>query len=103
MVVVTFRNRMAPGVDEQEYGQRVGKLFEIVAAMPGFLGIRSYASEDGERISVIEFASQEALAAWRDQPDHRIAQELGKQKYYAEYHLQICELVRESHKEPIPG
>jgi heme-degrading monooxygenase HmoA len=98
MVVVTFRNRFAPGIDLDEYGQRVGKLFEIVAAMPGFLGIRSYASEDGERISVIEFASQEALAAWRGQPDHRIAQELGKQKYYAEYRLQVCEVVRESHK-----
>ena len=98
MVVVTFRNRFAPGIDLDEYGQRVGKLFEIVAAMPGFLGIRSYASEDGERISVIEFASQEALAAWRDQPDHRIAQELGKQQYYAEYHLQVCEVVRESHQ-----
>jgi hypothetical protein len=36
MVVVTFRNRFNPGIDEQEYGQRVAKLYEIVAAMPGF-------------------------------------------------------------------
>jgi heme-degrading monooxygenase HmoA len=100
MVVVTFRNRMAPGVDEQEYGQRVGKLFELVAAMPGFRGIRSYASEDGERMSVIEFDSHESLAAWRENAEHAIAQELGKQKYYSEYHLQICELVREAHKQP---
>ena len=100
MVLVTFRNRMAPGVDVQEYGQRVGKLFEIVAAMPGFRGIRSYEAEDGERLSLIEFDSHESLAAWREQAEHRVAQELGKQKYYAEYHLQICELVRESHKEP---
>ena len=100
MVIVTFRNRMAPGVDEQEYGQRVGKLFEIVAALPGFRGIRSYESEDGERLSLIEFDSHESLAAWREHAEHRVAQELGKQKYYSEYHLQICELVRESHKEP---
>jgi heme-degrading monooxygenase HmoA len=101
MVVVTFRNRFNPGIDEQEYGQRVAKLFEIVAAMPGFRGIRSYAAEDGERLSLIEFDSLESLAAWRDQTEHRVAQELGKQKYYSEYHLQICELVRESHKEQI--
>jgi heme-degrading monooxygenase HmoA len=49
MVVVTFRNRCAPASTEQEYGQRAGKLFEIVSAMPGFRGIRSYAAEDGER------------------------------------------------------
>jgi heme-degrading monooxygenase HmoA len=100
MVVVTFRNRFNPGVDQQEYGQRVGKLFEIVSAMPGFRGIRSYAAEDGEQLSLIEFDSLESLAEWRDQPDHREAQQLGKQRYYSEYHLQICELVRESHKEP---
>ena len=98
MVVITFRNRMAPGVDEQEYGQRVAKLFEIVAATPGFRGIRSYEAEDGERLSLIEFDSLESLAAWREHAEHRVAQELGRQKYYAEYHLQICELVRESHK-----
>ena len=99
MVVVTFRNRFAPGVDQEEYGQRVGKLFEIVAAMPGFRGIRSYAAEDGEQLSLIEFDSLESLAAWRDQAEHRIAQELGRRRYYSEYHLQICELVRESYKE----
>ena len=100
MVVITFRNRMAPGVDEQEYGQRVAKLFEIVAAMPGFRGIRSYEAEDGERLSLIEFDSHESLAAWREHAEHRVAQELGKQKYYSEYHLQICDLVRESHQQP---
>jgi heme-degrading monooxygenase HmoA len=99
MVVVTFRNRFNPGIDQQEYGQRVGKLFEIVSAMPGFRGIRSYAAEDGEQLSLIEFDSLESLASWRDQPDHREAQLLGKQRYYSEYHLQICEHVRESHKE----
>jgi heme-degrading monooxygenase HmoA len=99
VVVVTFRNRLAPGIDPQEYGQRVAKLFEIVAAMPGFRSIRSYTADDGERFSLIEFDSHESLAAWRVQTEHRIAQELGKEKYYSEYHLQICDLVRESHKD----
>jgi heme-degrading monooxygenase HmoA len=98
MVVVTFRNRMAPGADAQEYGQRVAKLFEIVSAMPGFQGIRSYESADGERLSLIEFDSHESLETWRENAEHVIAQELGKTRYYSEYHLQICDLVRESHK-----
>ena len=71
MVVVTFRNRFNPGIDEEEYGQRVGKLFEIVSAMPGFRGIRSYAAEDGEQLSLIELDSRESLAAWRDHAEHR--------------------------------
>jgi len=98
MVVVTFRNRLAAGIDEQEYGQRAGKLFAIVSAMPGFRGLRSFTAADGERLSLIEFDSLESLAAWRDHPEHREAQRLGKEQYYAEYHLQICELVREAHR-----
>jgi heme-degrading monooxygenase HmoA len=100
MVVIAFRNRLAPDIDAREYEQRVAKLFEIVAAMPGFRSMRDYASEDGERLSLIEFDSHESLASWREQAEHRIAQELGRQRYYTEYHLQICDLVRESHKHP---
>jgi heme-degrading monooxygenase HmoA len=100
MVVVTFRNRLAPGIDAEEYGQRAEKLLEIVSALPGFRSVREFSSEDGERLSLIEFDSLDSLAAWRDHPEHRVAQELGKQRYYTEYHLQICERVRESHKEP---
>ena len=100
MVVITFRNKLAPDIDAQEYGQRVAKLFEIVTAMPGFRSVREYQGEDGERLSLIEFDSHESLAAWREHAEHRIAQELGKQRYYTEYPLQICDVVRESHKEP---
>ena len=50
MVVITFRNRMAPGADLEEYGQRVAKLFDIVSAIPGFRSVREYAGEDRERV-----------------------------------------------------
>jgi heme-degrading monooxygenase HmoA len=100
LVVITFRNRMAPDADPKEYEQRVGKLFAIVAAMPGFRGIRNYEGEDGEKLSLIEFDSHESLTDWRENAEHLVAQELGRQRYYSEYHLQICDLVRESHKEP---
>jgi len=103
MIVVTFRNRLAPGIDLDEYEQRSAKLYEIVAAMPGFRSIRSFTSDDGERLALIEFASLESLAAWRDHPEHREAQRLGRERYYSEYHVQICEPLRESHREPRKG
>ena len=99
MIVVTFRNRLAPDLDEAEYDQRAAKLFEIVQGLPGFVSFRSYTAEDGERMVLVEFASQESLRAWREHPDHREAQRLGRERYYSEYHLQVCELLRESHQE----
>ncbi len=96
MIVVTFRNRMAPRVDPAEYEARAARLFEIASGLPGFVSMRDYAAPDGERLALVEFESHEALKAWREHPEHREAQRLGRERYYAEYQLQICELVRES-------
>jgi heme-degrading monooxygenase HmoA len=43
------------------------------------------------------FDSMEAVAAWRQHPEHLEAQGKGRRAYYQEYHLQICEVLRESH------
>jgi len=99
MIVVTFRNRLAADLDEAEYGQRAEKLFQIVQGLPGFVSFRAYTAEDGERLVLAEFESHESLRAWREHADHREAQRLGRERYYGEYHLQVCEVVRESHKE----
>ena len=49
--------------------------------MPGFISFRRYTSEDGETLAVTEFASAEALAAWRDHPDHGKAQQRGRNEF----------------------
>jgi heme-degrading monooxygenase HmoA len=100
MIVVTFRNRLAADLDQADYGPRLERMLELVEEIPGFVSFRHYTSEDGERLTLAEFESHESLRAWREHPEHREAQRLGRERYYSEYHLQICELVRESHKEP---
>jgi heme-degrading monooxygenase HmoA len=99
MIVVTFRNRLAPGHDADDYEIRARRMRELVETIPGFVSFRAYAADDGERLALIGFENQEALRAWREHPEHREAQRRGREDYYSEYHLQICELVRESHKE----
>jgi heme-degrading monooxygenase HmoA len=39
---------------------------------------------------VTEFASAEALAAWRDHPDHDEAQQSGHNEFYSEYEIMIA-------------
>ena len=74
----------------------------MAAQQPGFLGVETARGAAGLGITVSYWTSEEAIANWKKNAEHRIAQELGKHQYYAEYHLQICELVRESHKEAKP-
>ena len=85
----------------REYGAHVAKLLEIAQAMPGFVAIKGYAAEDGEQLILVEFETVQDLAAWREHPEHLIAQELGRNKYYADYKVQVCNTVREySFKSP---
>jgi heme-degrading monooxygenase HmoA len=66
---------------------------EIVGEMPGFVGMDYGETEDGE-IVIARFESHEALHAWREQPEHRLAQQLGRERFFAAYRVEVCEVVR---------
>jgi hypothetical protein len=40
---------------------------------------------DGDGLAVVEFESHETAAAWRAHPEHREAQRLGRERWFAEY------------------
>ena len=93
MVQVIFRSRLRPEFNE-EFQELVPKILELARGMPGFVSYKSFIADDGERVSLIEFESLEHVDAWRKQPDHLRAQALGRERYYAEYSLQVGELER---------
>ena len=45
------------------------------------------------QLAVVELASAEALTAWRDHPDHRKAQQRGRNDFYAEYEIINCAVL----------
>jgi heme-degrading monooxygenase HmoA len=94
--LIVFRSRLLPGVDLEQYGARAEAMLELARTMPGFVSSRDYAADDGERLALIEFESREHLAAWRDHPEHRLVQREGQVRWYREYKLSICRVVRES-------
>ena len=93
--VIIFRNRLRPGI-EDEYGATGERMYALGSAMPGFLSSKDFVAEDGERLTIVEFESDETLAAWRNHPEHQRAQASGRERWYAEYHIQICEVLRSS-------
>ena len=96
MIMTIFRSRLRPE-NAAEFQTLANRMLEIAKAMPGFISYTSFVSQDGERCSVIEFDSADHLQAWRDQPEHRRAQQLGRERYYAEYSLYVAEPQRENH------
>jgi heme-degrading monooxygenase HmoA len=102
MVVVVFRSRLKPGI-EKEIEEADARMAELAARMPGYVSYRQYVSADGEGVAVVEFTSHETAAAWRAHPEHREAQRLGRERWFSEYRITVCDVVRDYSFEPGRG
>jgi heme-degrading monooxygenase HmoA len=96
MMVVVFRaRRTAEGVGE-EYRHWFLRMSELACKMPGYVSHKGYVADDGERLTLFEWESEDTLHAWANHPEHIPVKRLGREKFYTEYHLQVCDVVRES-------
>jgi heme-degrading monooxygenase HmoA len=93
MVVVVFKITHRPDLPVAEYEETGTRMVELVSAMPGFLGM-DYAATEGGELLIARFESHEALEAWRNLPEHKAAQELGRERFFAAYRIEVCESVR---------
>ena len=95
MIVTVFRSRLRPELGD-EYAALVDRMSELARTMPGYVSHKDFFADDGERVTIVEFEHEEGLRTWRTNPEHRAAQRLAREKYYTEYHIQVCTLDRES-------
>jgi len=94
MPVVIFRSRLRPEA-AGEFRKLLPRMLDLARSIPGFVSYKAFAADDGERVSIIEFETDEALRAWREHPEHRKAQAAGRDRFYAEYDIKVCEPLRE--------
>ena len=95
MIVVVFRSRLRVG-DASAYLATAARMDALAHAQAGFRSIKTFAADDGERVSIVEFDSIEAVNAWRAHPEHLEAQRRGRSEFYTDYSLQTCDLIRET-------
>jgi heme-degrading monooxygenase HmoA len=95
VIVTVFRARLRPE-NAEAYFKLAGELGVEAAAMPGFVSRKVYVAEDGERLTIVEFESEETHRAWAENHRHRAAQKLGREQFYSEYSIQICQTLRTS-------
>ena len=96
MMVIVFRARRTEAGLGEEYLHWFRRMSEIAVTMPGYISHKGYVAEDGERLSLFEWESAESLKAWAHHPEHVPTKQLGREKFYSAYRLQVCEVVRES-------
>ena len=96
MIVTVFRTRanLDPDVQE-EYNIMAGHMSELARAIPGYISHKGFFADDGEKVMIVEFESEEALREWRIHPEHAKAKKRGIQSFFLEYKYQICSVIRE--------
>lgn len=94
MTVTIFRSRLN-SEHAAAYYEMAARMRTLAEGMPGFISFKTFNAEDGERVSIIEFESEETLRAWREHPEHREAQALGRTVFYAEFQIQVCSIIRQ--------
>ena len=79
---------------ERGYGSMAERMVELAAQQPGFLGVESARDANGLGITVSYWDSEEAIRHWRENAEHRVAQEAGKHVWYADYELRVAKVDR---------
>jgi heme-degrading monooxygenase HmoA len=93
MLVVLFRSKLTPEAGE-DYNTMSEEMHSLVRANPGFVDVKHFKAEDGERLTVVWFKDEESLREWRMLPRHREAQSTGRKKWYEYYKMEVATIER---------
>lgn len=74
--------------EEKSYHSLAVKMVNIAQTMPGFLGFETARNEVG--ITVSYWQNEASIKTWKQQTDHLVAQQMGKEKFYQQYKVRVC-------------
>ena len=90
---VIFTSTRTPD-DPDGYGAMADRMVALAATMPGFLGIESARGADGLGITVSYWESEAAIRHWQENAEHRLAQRLGRERWYERFELRVSRVER---------
>lgn len=93
MIVTVFRSRLRPE-HADEYFATAARMSELACAMPGYVSHKVFTAADGERVTIVEFESAATHRAWAADAAHAAAKQAGRGRFYSEYSIQVCEVLR---------
>ena len=79
--------------DTKGYTEMSNKMETLAKQQKGYLGIES--AKDNLEITVSYWETLEAIMNWKQQTNHLIAQQKGRDQWYRWYKVRICKVERE--------
>ena len=69
------------------------RMAELAALQPGYLGVESARNDIG--ITVSYWESLEAIKNWKNNSEHLLVQQSGRDIFYTSYKTRICKVERD--------
>ncbi|WP_262849634.1 antibiotic biosynthesis monooxygenase family protein [Mumia quercus] len=77
---------------DQGYDVMSARMAALASEQPGYLGIES--ARDGLGLTVSYWRDDAAAAAWKQVAEHLVAQQRGRDVWYADYRVRVATVTR---------
>ena len=92
MLVVLFRSKLVDAPDG--YAEMAEEMLGLAKTMPGFVDVKAFKADDGERLTLVWWQDEDTLSQWRTNARHLVAQKAGRERWYEYYTLEVAEVKR---------
>lgn len=82
--------------DDRGYDVMSERMFEQAARQPGYLGVETaHDPVEGRGITVSYWVDEDAARAWKQVAEHLVAQQRGRDAWYADYRVRVAIVQRD--------
>jgi len=78
--------------DREQYMEKLATLSKMAADLPEFIGEEAVRRDDGYAISVSYWKSEAGIESWRQNSEHLVAKQSGRDTWYDAYELRIAKV-----------
>ena len=93
MMLILFRSKLTETAGD-DYARMAAEMDAHARTFPGFVDVKSFTAEDGERLTVVWWQDEETLRVWATDARHRVAQTTGRREWYEYYKMDVAQIVR---------
>jgi len=94
MFVVIFRAKVRSTWSDSEYSQVAARMRQLALEEFGCLEFAAV-TEGSDEIALSYWPSEAHIRAWKAHSDHVLAQQLGRERWYDSYTVQVADITRE--------
>jgi heme-degrading monooxygenase HmoA len=80
--------------DQEGYAAAAEQMRALAVQQPGYKGVNSSRDAKGLGITISYWADEASAKKWRDHPDHKRIRDLGRDRWYSHYSLEVATISR---------